>query len=229
MANRYYSPDEQRADKVRALFAAIARRYDLLNDLMSLGLHRRWKQRLVQLAGQPCTVLDLCCGTGDFAQRFTGSVVGVDFSSEMLRVAAARATRARWVLADALRLPFPDDSFDVVSIGYGLRNLADLNAGLCEIHRVLRPGGTLLSLDFGKPDNGLWRALYFAHLRFWLPVLGRIFAGNADAYGYILASLQAYPAQRGVQESMERNGFVECKFEECCAGAMAINCGRKPR
>jgi demethylmenaquinone methyltransferase / 2-methoxy-6-polyprenyl-1,4-benzoquinol methylase len=226
VTNRFYSPGGQRAEKVRDLFTAIARRYDLLNDLMSLGLHRRWKQRLVKLAGQPHDVLDLCCGTGDIAQRFTGRVVGADFTAGMLRIAAARKTHVRWVCADALRLPFPDASFDIVSVGYGLRNLADLDAGLREIRRVLRPRGQLLSLDFGKPENDLWRALYSAHLRFWLPVLGRIFIGNPDAYGYILTSLQAYPAQRGVKELMERHGFSNCGFEEFCFGAMAINWGR---
>ncbi len=246
MANQYYSADEQRAEKVRELFAAIARRYDLLNDVMSLGLHRRWKQRLVKLASEcgsglsaatgfgrrteaapTLVVLDLCCGTGDIARRFTGRVVGVDFTADMLRIATARTTRVCWVRADALKLPFPDVSFDVVTVGYGLRNLADLEAGLREIRRVLRPGGKLLSLDFGKPENGAWRALYFAHLRFWLPILGCIFVGNADAYGYILTSLQNYPAQRGVREMMERHGFTDCGFEEFCFGAMAINCGRK--
>lgn len=216
------------AARVHDLFAAIARRYDLLNDLMSLGLHRCWKQRLIELAGQPHDALDLCCGTGDIAQRMSGHVIGADFTDEMLRIAATRTTRVRWIQADALCLPFPDASFDVVSVGYGLRNLADLDAGLREIHRVLRPGGKLLSLDFGKPENRLWRSLYFAHLRFWLPVLGHIFVGNAAAYGYILASLQAYPAQRGVKEMMERNGFTECGFEEFAAGAMAINFGIKP-
>lgn len=242
MANRYYSPDEERAEKVRDLFAAIARRYDLLNDLMSLGLHRRWKRRLVALAdagrvpsrgaasgdaAYKPRILDLCCGTGDIAQRLPGRVIGVDFTAEMLCVAGARTTRVRWVRADALRLPFPDASFDVVTVGYGLRNLADLDAGLREIRRILRPGGKLLSLDFGKPENRFWRFLYFAHLRFWLPILGRLFAGNAGAYAYILASLQAYPAQRGLKELMERNGFAGCGFEEFCFGAMAINFGRK--
>jgi demethylmenaquinone methyltransferase/2-methoxy-6-polyprenyl-1,4-benzoquinol methylase len=241
MTNRFYSPDDQRADKVRGLFRVIARRYDRLNDLMSLGLHRRWKTRLVALAGNPRDVLDLCCGTGDIAQRFTGNVVGVDFTAEMLQVAQTRCSREpargqnppragsrlQFIQADALHLPFPDASFDVATVGYGLRNLAGLEAGLREIHRVLRPGGKLLSLDFGKPENPVWRVLYFAHLRFWLPLLGRVFAGNADAYRYILASLQAYPAQRGVKELMERGGFAECGFEEFCAGAMAINFGRR--
>jgi len=244
MESKFYQPDEQRAQKVHELFAAIARRYDWLNDLMSLGLHRRWKRRLVEMAeadrggNAAPTVLDLCCGTGDLAFRFSGRVIGVDFTEEMLRVAIAavanrsRACQARlqptWVRADALRLPFADDSFDVVSVGYGLRNLADVEAGLCEILRVLRPGGKLFSLDFGKPDNGLLRALYFGYLRTVLPLLGRLYCGDADTHGYILVSLQHYGAQRGIRELMGRCGYRDCGFEEFVGGTMAINFGRKP-
>lgn len=227
MNNRYYSSDEQRAAKVCALFTAIARRYDLLNDLMSLGLHRRWKQQLVTLAGQPQATLDLCCGTGDIACRLPGRVVGVDFTAEMLHVAATRSVVVKWIRADALRLPFPDNAFDVVTVGYGLRNLADLEAGLREIHRVLRPGGKMLSLDFGKPESRWLRAAYFAHLRFWLPVLGWFFLRQPAAYGYILASLQHYPAQRGLKPLMEQAGFAGCGFEEFGGGTMAINFGMK--
>jgi demethylmenaquinone methyltransferase / 2-methoxy-6-polyprenyl-1,4-benzoquinol methylase len=225
--SKFYRPDEQRAAMVRELFATIARRYDLLNDVMTLGLHRRWKRRLVELAGQPRDVLDLCCGTGDIALRFASRVVGVDFTEEMLRVAQFRGPRL-WLQADALQLPFPDDSFDIVSVGYGLRNLADLEAGLREALRVLRPGGRLLSLDFGKPESGWLRRAYFAHLRFHLPLMGRCSCGDPDAYSYILASLEAYPAQRGIKILMEQIGFRQCDFEEFAGGTMAINFGSKP-
>lgn len=235
MSNSFYSPDEQRAAKVRELFTLIARRYDRLNNVLSLGLHRRWKRRVAALAGTPTRTLDLCCGTGDIAMRLAhrgglpGTVVGVDFTVEMLRVAATRQPGGKWVQADALRLPFADESFDVVTVGYGLRNLADLSAGLREIRRVLRPGGRLVSLDFGKPAAALWRRLYFAHLRFWVPVLGRVLAGNRAAYAYILPSLEDYPGQRGVQAAMVGAGFVECGLEEFVGGAMAVNFGSKPR
>jgi demethylmenaquinone methyltransferase/2-methoxy-6-polyprenyl-1,4-benzoquinol methylase len=246
--SKFYQPDEHRAEKVRKLFATIARRYDLLNDVMTLGFHRHWKHRLVELAGQPHDVLDLCCGTGDIALRFTGRVVGVDFTEEMLRVAKTRNSgtgvppvrkteqpdsRARrpchllWLRADALRLPFPDSAFDVVAVGYGLRNLADIERGLCEIYRVLRPGGKLLSLDFGKPELVWLRKAFFAHLRFHLPLMGRWSCGDADAYSYILASLEAYPAQRGIKTLMEQIGYRDCGFEEFVGGTMAINFGRK--
>jgi len=227
MQSKFYQADEHRAERVRELFATIARRYDLLNDVMTLGLHRHWKQRLVELAGNPHDVLDLCCGTGDIALRFECQTVGVDFTEEMLRVAQSRAA-GNWVRSDALRLPFREGSFDVVSIGYGLRNLADIERGLREIYRVLRPGGKLLSLDFGKPESAWLRRAYFAHLRFHLPLMGRWSCGDADAYSYILASLEAYPAQRGIEALMEQIGYRECGFQEFVGGTMAINFGRKP-
>ncbi len=230
MKSKFYSPDAQRAEKVHKLFATIARRYDLLNDIMSAGLHRYWKRRLVQMAGQPQDVLDVCCGTGDIAQRFRGRVVGVDFTDEMLRVAAQRnKAGVTWIRGDALRLPFADNSFDVVSVGYGLRNLADIEAGLREVLRVLRPGGKMLSLDFGKPESPTLQRLYFGYLRMALPVLGRLFCGDPDTHGYILASLASYPAQRGIRSLMEVAGFTECGFEEYVGGTMAINFGSKRR
>lgn len=221
--------NDQRASQVHRLFARIARRYDLLNDVMTLGCHRYWKRQLVRLAGQPRVALDLCCGTGDLAQRLPGRVIGVDFTAEMLRIAQTRQPAGLWLRADALRLPFPDNSFDVISVGYGLRNLADLEAGLREAYRVLRPGGKLLSLDFGKPATAWWRKLFFAHLRFHLPWMGRWSCGDPAAYSYILASLENYPAQRGVRQLMESAGYRDCGFEEFIGGAMAINFGVKPR
>ena len=249
MESKFYQADEHRAEKVHELFATIARRYDLLNDIMSAGQHRRWKRRLVELAieedntgrvrkSAPTTkVLDLCCGTGDIALMFArrGAVVtGADFAWEMLRVAATRCgrekvSRLQWIRADALRLPFSENSFDVVSVGYGLRNLADIDLGLREILRVLRPGGKFLSLDFGKPESKPFRAVYFGYLRVILPILGRIFCGDPDTHGYILASLQNYPAQRGTRELMESCGYCECGFEEFSLGSMAINYGSKPQ
>lgn len=227
--SKFYSPGHDRAANVHRLFATIARRYDLLNDLMSAGLHRRWKNHLVRLAGQPTTVLDLCCGTGDLALRFRARVVGVDFTEAMLRVARTRSPAIAWIRGDALRLPFPDAAFDTVTVGYGLRNLADISAGLCEIQRVLRPGGRLLTLDFGKPEAAAWRRIYFWYLRSVVPVLGKLICGDPDTHAYILASLDDYPAQRGIRSRMEATGFVACGFTEFLGGAMAINYGEKPR
>jgi|SRR5579862_1760872 len=246
MESKFYQADEHRAEKVHELFATIARRYDLLNDIMSVGLHRKWKRRLVEMgsgergagSGKEKRVLDLCCGTGDIATMFAeggARVTGADFTEEMLWVAAARKRRGSpggspspdWVRADALRLPFEDDSFDVVSVGYGLRNLADIELGLREILRVLRPGGKFVTLDFGKPESKVFRTLYFGYLRIVLPILGWMFCGDPDTHGYILASLQNYPAQRGIKELMESIGYRDCGFEEFCLGSMAINFGSK--
>ena len=248
MANPFYKPGAQRAAKVNDLFAGIARRYDLLNDLQSFGLHRRWKRCVVELANpRPGDrALDLCCGTGDitFALAARGAeVTGLDFSAAMLAVAEGRreAQGARrgenphfalrtphFIQGDALKLPFPDASFDIVTIGYGLRNLADCEAGLREMRRVARPGARVVVLEFGKPANALWRAVYFAHLRLSVPLMGLLFCGKASAYAYILESLKHYPAQLAVAEMMRGLNLANVRVINLLGGAMAINYGELP-
>ena len=247
VSNVFYAPGEQRAAKVSDLFAAIARRYDLLNDLQSFGLHRRWKHRVVELAavrpGQ--RALDVCCGTGDIALTLARSgteVTGLDFSQAMLEIARNRSQRSEvegpesevrpirsFIQGDAQQLPFPDNSFDTVTIGYGLRNLASCETGLREMLRVARPGGRLVVLDFGKPPNALWRAIYFTHLKISVPLMGWLFSGNADAYAYILESLKHYPAQQGVAEKMRELNLSNVRVINLLGGAMAINYGEKPK
>jgi demethylmenaquinone methyltransferase / 2-methoxy-6-polyprenyl-1,4-benzoquinol methylase len=239
MGNQFYSPGETRATQVNRLFAAIASRYDFINDLQSLGLHRRWKKRVARLAAaRPGDrVLDLCCGTGDiaFALAEAGAeVIGLDFSEPMLDVARRRkkqkseAQNPKFMAGDAQKTSFSDAGFDIVTMGYGLRNLASWEAGLAEMTRVVKPGGRLLVLDFGKPDNALWRALYFGYLRLCVPVLGLVFCRNASAYAYILESLKNYPAQRGVEAKMRELGLVNVRIENFLGGAMSINYGEKP-
>ena len=243
MSNVFYTPGEQRAEKVNDLFAAIARRYDLLNDLQSFGLHRHWKRRVAELAavepGQ--RALDLCCGTGDIAfalARRGAAVIGLDFSAAMLDVAESRNTipdpktgarNPTFIREDAQETPFPDGTFDAVSVGYGLRNLASWEKGLEEMRRVAKPGGRLVVLDFGKPANDLWRKIYFGHLRHIVPFIGQLFCGNADAYAYILESLEHYPAQEGVAEKMRELKLVNVRVINLLGGAMAINYGEKPK
>lgn len=237
MANEFYQPGEQRAAQVRALFARIASRYDRLNDLQSFGLHRHWKRRLLDLAaaGPGQRALDLCCGTGDLALGLAGRgalAAGLDFSAPMLAVAEGRArSQGRpgpsFFRGDAQVLPFRDESFDVVTVGYGLRNLADWELGLREMHRVARPGGRLLVLDFGKPDSRLWRWVYFNYLRALVPVLGLVFCGSFSAYAYILESLQHYPAQHAVAARMREMGLVDVQIHNFLGGMMTINCGVK--
>ena len=253
MSNVFYAPGEQRAAKVNDLFDAIARRYDLLNDLQSFGLHRRWKHRVVVLAAiQPGQrALDVCCGTGDLAlalARRGVEVTGLDFSQAMLEIARLRSQKSEarsqkpevrnptsgfrplvFLQGDAQQLPFPDNSFDAVTVGYGLRNLASWETGLREMLRVAKPGGRLVVLDFGKPPNALWRAIYFAHLKMTVPLLGRLFCGNADAYAYILESLKHYPAQEGVAAKMRELNLSNVRLINLLGGAMAINYGEKPK
>ncbi|MBI4663564.1 MAG: class I SAM-dependent methyltransferase [Verrucomicrobia bacterium] len=271
MANRFYAAGGERARKVRELFEAIAHRYDLINDLQSFGLHRRWKRQVVELArlqkGE--RALDICCGTGDLALSLAESgamVVGLDFSLAMLTIArrrtktpgskagdslpnerglamsadsvdartlqvhARRTDRAApvlWIRGDALGIPFRDSEFDVVTIGYGLRNLEDPQAGLEEMRRVLKPGGRLLILDFGKPDHAAWRKIYFAYLRWCVPWFGRLFCGDSQTYAYILESLLHYPAQRGIADLMQRMHFSDVRVVNFLGGIMSINYGQK--
>ncbi|MBN9690337.1 MAG: ubiquinone/menaquinone biosynthesis methyltransferase [Verrucomicrobia bacterium] len=239
VAGKYYVEGEARAERVNDLFAAVAPRYDVINDLQSFGLHRWWKRRLIRLAaiqpGEPA--LDVCCGTGDVAlalARAGAEVTGIDFSEPMLAVARRRggesgATPVRFLQGDALNLPFADGSFAVVTISYGLRNLADFQAGLAELDRVLRPGGRLLILDFGKPDWAVWRVLYFQYLRWAVPVFGRVFCGDADTHGYILDSLQKFPAQRGVDAALRQMGYLETRIHHLLGGVMGLNWARKPK
>jgi demethylmenaquinone methyltransferase/2-methoxy-6-polyprenyl-1,4-benzoquinol methylase len=242
MANTFYDPGSQRAARVNDLFAGIAPHYDLINDLQSFGLHRYWKRRLVRLANPKVgeCALDLCCGTGDIAFALAKSgaeAIGLDFSEPMLRVAEARSRKENagrqkvgacvFVQGDAQQIPFPDNSFEIVTIGYGLRNLASWEVGLREMQRVAKAGGRLLVLDFGKPDNAIWRAAYFGYLKFFVPVLGRIFCGNSAAYAYILESLKHYPAQRGVAEKMRELGLKNVRIINLLGGVMSINYAEK--
>lgn len=245
--NKFHQPGEHRAARVEDLFAIVAPRYDFINDLQSLGLHRRWKRALVKMAAvQPGDrALDVCCGTGDvaFALRESGAeVTALDFSAAMLAVAQLRAPcgcsgglrppgnappPVQFLRGDALRLPFPGESFDVVTVAYGLRNLADWERGLEEMWRVAKPGARLLVLDFGKPANPLWRRFYFAYLKFLVPWFGKILCHDSATHAYIFASLQDYPAQRGVAAKMESLHCAGIRVRNLMGGAMSINFCRK--
>jgi demethylmenaquinone methyltransferase/2-methoxy-6-polyprenyl-1,4-benzoquinol methylase len=242
VSNVYYAPGEARATKVNDLFARIARRYDLINDLQSFGLHRSWKRRVVDLArvAPGAKALDLCCGTGDisFALAQRGAdVTGLDFSPQMLEVAATRQKKSsgaesrtpKFMQGDAEQLPLPENSFDIVTVGYGLRNLTSWQRGLEEMHRVARPGARLIVLDFGKPANPLWRAIYFTHLKMSVPLIGLLFCGDASAYAYILESLKHYPAQLAVADKMHELKLANVQVINLLGGAMAINYGEKPQ
>ena len=241
MPNKYLSYDDQRAPKVRQMFSRLAKRYDLVNDIMSFGMHRRWKRQTVGIAVDglrpDARILDLCCGTGDMVfgaeeRREDVRVFGADFTLPMLSVGRARARAlarpVRWTAADALRLPFPDGTFDAITVGYGLRNLADFEAGLAEMRRILAPGGRAVILDFGKPANPVAGALYQGFLNTMMPFVGWLFHRDPETYLYIPASLRRYPAQRGVEDLMRRVGYTNVRFEERLLGTMGINIGEAP-
>jgi demethylmenaquinone methyltransferase/2-methoxy-6-polyprenyl-1,4-benzoquinol methylase len=238
--NKYLSYDEERALKVRAMFTRLAWRYDVVNDVMSFGLHRRWKRETVRIAfegrREGARLLDLCCGTGDLGflaeATYRARVSGLDFTLPMLAVARRRkldaGSRASFTQADALTLPFPDGSFDAITVGYGLRNIADPEAALVQMRRVLAPGGRAVILDFGKPENPVAAGLYQGFLRTMMPAVGWLFHRDPETYLYIPESLKRYPGQRGVAELMRNAGFVNVRYEDRLMGTMGINVGEAP-
>lgn len=227
--------DEKRA-YVRSLFSGIAPRYDLTNDVMSFGLHRMWKRQTVELAELPPEgrVLDLAAGTGDLAATAAaetdGIVVALDLTREMLQAGVDRHGRGEisWVQGDGLNLPFPDRSFDRVLVGYGLRNLADLEEGLREILRCLRPGGMLVSLDFARPRSRLLRAAYLRYLEASTAAAGWLLHRDPEAYLYIPESLRRFPEQEGLLEMMEEAGFARYGYVDLLFGTMAIHFAERP-
>jgi ubiquinone/menaquinone biosynthesis methyltransferase len=220
---------------VRQLFSTIANRYDLITRLLSYGQDRRWKQRLVALAplGRGSRALDLACGTGDIAfalQQRGADVVGLDITPRMVELARAKRTpssRPSFLVGDMMALPFADASFDVVTTGYGIRNVPAIAPALAEIHRVLRPGGVLLSLDFNRPSSGLVRAVYLIYLTVVGSTLGMILHGDPDTYRYIPESIRRYPGAQGVCALARDQAFSSCEYTRVLGGLMAIHQARK--
>jgi demethylmenaquinone methyltransferase/2-methoxy-6-polyprenyl-1,4-benzoquinol methylase len=242
--NRYYDPGLARAEKVNSLFSRIARRYDLVNDLQSLGLHRLWKNSVAKMAVSHtgCQVLDVCCGSGDIAfrmQKLGAQVTAVDFNAPMLEVAEQRSrctdetagakadVPIQFMRGDAMNLPFLAHSFDSVTIGYGLRNLSDWRAGVREMLRVLKPGGKLVILDCGKPENPILRALFYGYLKTIVPLLGLVFSGDSQAYAYLLVSLQHFPGAKGIAADLKRAGMTDITIKTPGLGAMSLVAARK--
>jgi len=233
------SPDSK-SRYVRRLFSTIADRYDLITVLLSFGLDARWKQRLVALTDlQPRTrALDLACGTGDiaFALHERGaSATGLDVTHRMVVLAGQKRRQLRltssaapaFVTGDMMALPFPDESFDLVTTGYGLRNVPDISGALDEIHRVLKPGGRLLSLDFNRPEQPLVRFVYLNYLTVVGSALGYALHRDPDTYRYIAESIRRYPGARGVMKLMEQRGFVNASWQRVLGGFMAIHVAAK--
>lgn len=227
LRDAFASPQFKRKH-VRDLFATIADRYDLITVLLSFGLDRRWKRRVVRLAAG-ARALDLACGTGDIAFGLSAQgarVVGLDVTYRMLQLARAKSRSSgapAFLQGDIMALPFADANFDVVTAGYGLRNVPELGPAIREIRRVLRPGGTFVSLDFNRPSNPLVRGVYLAYLSAVGSVLGRALHGDPDTYRYIPASIRRYPGAPMVVRMMRDEGFSDVRWERVLGGLMAIH------
>jgi demethylmenaquinone methyltransferase/2-methoxy-6-polyprenyl-1,4-benzoquinol methylase len=233
------SSGEERRRQVRRIFSEIAPRYDLLNHVLSLNIDRRWRRRAVDrlsLGGLPPGLyLDACAGTFDLtlelARRpgFPGLAVASDFAFPMLTEGRPKleGARAAPLCADSLRLPFPNGAFRGALIAFGLRNLASVELGLAELHRVLTPGGNLVVLEFTIPPNPLLRALYLLYFHRVLPVVGRIVSGHRWAYTYLPASVKEFPGPEALERKLAAAGFRETGFELLSGGIAALHWGRR--
>ena len=221
-------PEEQ----VRAMFDRIARVYDPINSVMTAGLHQRWRERAADMAAlRPGDrALDVATGTGDLALALadrvgaSGEVVGADFSERMLELARAKAPELRFETANALELPYEDDSFDAVTVGFGARNFADLARGLSEMTRVVRPGGRVVVLEITTPTRpplSWFFRLWFDRL---VPLIGRV-AGDPDAYSYLPNSVRRFPDARGLAAAMTAVGLVQVRWLLTAGGIIAIHAG----
>jgi demethylmenaquinone methyltransferase/2-methoxy-6-polyprenyl-1,4-benzoquinol methylase len=231
---------EQFATQVNRMFDRIAGHYDAMNSVMTAGLHHRWRQRTAARAElrEGDTALDVCCGTGDLALELaryvgaTGRVVGCDFSQPMLDLARAKsvqrwATTVRFEYADALQLPYEDETFDAVTVGFGVRNLADLDRGLGEMTRVLKPGGRMVILEITQPQRpplSIFYSLWFDRI---VPLLGTV-AGDRDAYSYLPESVRGFPSPHGLAERMDAAGLERIKVTVLAGGIIAIHSGARP-
>ena len=231
----------EKAGRVREVFDSVATQYDLMNDLMSGGLHRLWKRFTIELSavrsGQ--TVLDIAGGTGDLAAKFSklvgteGKVILADINATMLSVGRDRLidkgalSNIDVVQADAQFLPFEDNSIDCITIAFGLRNVTDKARALRSMHRVLKPGGRVLVLEFSKPTSPLLSKVYNAYSFSALPVMGKLITDDADSYRYLAESIRKHPDQESLLEMVEDAGFVDCRFHNMTGGIVAVHRGIK--
>jgi demethylmenaquinone methyltransferase / 2-methoxy-6-polyprenyl-1,4-benzoquinol methylase len=215
------------AEGVRRMFDRIAPVYDAMNRLMTAGLDRRWRRFAAEAAARPGErVVDVCCGTGDLAvecARRGAAVTGLDFSPAMLERARRKDPRIEWIEGDALQLPFADASFDGATVGFGVRNLEDLERGLAELRRVVRPGGRLAVLEITRP-RGLLRPFYRVWFDAVVPLLGRVLPGGA-AYTYLPASVRRFPEPDELAELLRAAGFGDVRYRLFAGGIVALHTG----
>lgn len=234
-------PFAERQTRVNEVFHSVARRYDVMNDLMSLGSHRLIKRFALELSAVRAghAVLDLAGGTGDMAMRFSplvsayGRVVLADINEDMLRIAGDRiidrglAGNIDIVRLNGEELPFADDCFDCVCIAYGLRNITDQPRALASMQRVLKPGGRALILEFSRVNNPLLSRAYDAWSALW-PAAGKIVTGDADSYRYLVESIRVHPDQETLLGMIEAAGFEQCRYHNVMDGVCAVHVGLKP-
>jgi demethylmenaquinone methyltransferase/2-methoxy-6-polyprenyl-1,4-benzoquinol methylase len=215
------------SDEVRGMFDRIAPVYDAMNRVMTVGLDRSWRRLAVEAVVQPGDrVLDACCGTGDLAvaaEREGGHVTGLDFSAAMLERARRKSAAIEWVEGDMLALPFADGSFDAATVGFGVRNVADLDAGVAELRRILRPGGRLAILEITRP-RGLLRPFFSLWFERIVPLLGKVLPGG-KAYTYLPASVRRFPDAEDLAALMRRNGFEGVRFRLLGGSIVALHTG----
>jgi len=232
---------EEKAERVADVFHSVASKYDLMNDLMSAGIHRIWKKFTIEVSGvRPGnSVLDIAGGTGDLTAKFSrlvgpeGQVVLADINDSMLKVGRDRLTdrgiagNVVYSQADAQYLPFPDNTFDCITIAFGLRNVTDKDLALASMYRVLKPGGRLLILEFSKPQNRVLEKAYDLYSFRVLPLMGKLVTQDSDSYRYLAESIRMHPDQETLKGMMENAGYHDCKFYNLTGGVVALHKGTK--
>ncbi|MFQ5963754.1 MAG: bifunctional demethylmenaquinone methyltransferase/2-methoxy-6-polyprenyl-1,4-benzoquinol methylase UbiE [Candidatus Scalinduaceae bacterium] len=240
---------KKRAENIRTMFASIVRVYDFLNSLLSLNFDKSWREFATKVSGiKPNTkVLDVCTGTGDLAISYSkllngkGMVVGSDYCHDMLRYGLPKIKKRhledkiKLIEADTLKLPFRDDSFEISTVAFGIRNVADLEAGIREMGRVVKPDGKVVILEFSQPTNFLFKHIYFFYFTKILPIIGRLISRSSvplrckfDAYSYLPHSVIVFPDKLGLKKKMEECGLRDIKIFEKTLGIVTIHIGKKP-
>lgn len=241
-AGNMLPPQEQKESFVQEMFNGIAGRYDLMNSLMSFGLDKGWRQFTVRRAELKSGGhgLDVCCGTGMLAIELAlaagpeGQVTGLDFSEKMLAVArqniaTAAMTTIQLIQGNAIKLGFPDNSFDCITVGWGLRNVPDIAVALQEMVRVVKPGGKVVSLDMGHPTAPVFKQLYWLWFDKVVPAMGKLWGRNKGAYAYLHDSAVAFPKQQELTRMFAQAGLSDTTYHNLVGGAIAVIEGRKPR
>ncbi|HCH32113.1 MAG TPA: bifunctional demethylmenaquinone methyltransferase/2-methoxy-6-polyprenyl-1,4-benzoquinol methylase UbiE [Oceanospirillaceae bacterium] len=235
-------PTGDKVSQVAGVFHSVAAKYDVMNDLMSMGIHRLWKRQTIEMSGVRSgdSVLDLAGGTGDLTMRFSdivgagGRVILADINESMIKVGRDRLIdkgvvgNVSYVQANAEALPFPDNSFDCITIAFGLRNVTDKDKALASMRRVLKPGGRLLVLEFSKTKNPVLTKVYDTYSFNILPKIGKLIADDEDSYRYLAESIRMHPDQATLKGMMETAGLVNCRFHNMTGGIVALHYGVKP-